>query len=68
MWFVFKDFINYKSCAVILVQKGNFVVKWQQYYPDKPMYTSQFHCLYIFNKQIKTGVLFFISDKTTEDS
>ncbi len=41
MFFLLKDLIegtyNYKTCAVILVQKINFVVKWQQYYPNKPM-------------------------------
>ncbi len=26
MSFVFKDFINYKTCAVMLIQKRNFVV------------------------------------------
>ncbi len=64
---VFKEFMNYKTCAFIRVQKGNFVVKWQQYYPNKPMWTSQFHCLHICNKQNVQGPI-FISGKATEDS
>ncbi len=33
----FKDFINNKTCAVMLVQKGNFVVSWQEILPSKSM-------------------------------
>lgn len=28
-------FINNKTCAFMLVQKGNFVVSWQKYYPTR---------------------------------
>ncbi len=64
MSFVFKDFINYKSCAVILVQKGNFV-------SDITLTSQCKHlncivCKFATNKC--AGVLFFISGKTTEDS
>ncbi len=50
----FNDFINYKTFAVMLVQKGNFVVSWQKYYP-----TSQ--C-----KHLNCIVCKFATNKCTE--
>ncbi len=61
--YIFKDFINYKTCAVILVQKGNFFFCQMTAILPQQANVNPSILLYICKNQMYGGPIFLLVAK-----